>query len=93
MNEQVLEQVAKMLRAQLKGAGHLWWIGGFVYGITGNNDPFIILYPADEKLHEKVVRVYPARLRAAGVHPNGRGRRRHGGQSKQGAGQEEEDLP
>lgn len=59
MNEQVLEQVAKMLRAQLKGAGHLWWIGGFVYGITGNNDPFIILYPADEKLHEKVVRVYP----------------------------------
>lgn len=59
MNEQVLEQVAKMLRAQLKGAGHLWWVGGFVYGITGNNDPFIILYPADEKLHEKVVRVYP----------------------------------
>lgn len=59
MNDQVLEQVAKMLRAQLKGAGHLWWIGGWVQGVTGNNDPFIILYPADEKLHEKVVRVYP----------------------------------
>ena len=57
MNE--LEQVAKMLRAQLRGAGHLWWIGGYVYGVTGNNDPFIILYPADEKLNEKVVRVYP----------------------------------
>ena len=59
MNEQVLEQVAKMLRAQLRSAGHLWWIGGYVYGVTGNNDPFIILYPADEKLNEKVVRVYP----------------------------------
>lgn len=59
MNDQVLEQVAKMLRAQLKGAGHLWWIGGYVYGVTGSGDPFVILYPADEKLNEKVVRVYP----------------------------------
>jgi hypothetical protein len=58
MNEQ-LERIEKMLRSQLKGAGHLWWIGGFVYGVTGNNDPFIILYPAEEKLNEKVVRVYP----------------------------------
>lgn len=59
MNPETLEQVAKMLRAQLKGAGHLWWIGGYVHGVTGNDDPFIILYPADEKLQEKVVRVYP----------------------------------
>lgn len=59
MNEQLLEQVAKMLRAQLKGAGHLWWIGGYVYGVTSNGDIFVILYPADEKLQEKVVRVYP----------------------------------
>lgn len=59
MNPEMLEQIAKMLRAQLKGAGHLWWIGGYVYGKTGNDDPFVILYPADEKLQEKVVRVYP----------------------------------
>ena len=59
MDDQTIEQVAKMLRAQLRGAGHLWWIGGYVYGVTGNGDPFVILYPADEKLQEKVVRVYP----------------------------------
>ena len=58
MDDQTIEQVAKMLRAQLRGAGHLWWIGGYVYGVTGNGDPFVILYPADEKLQEKVVRVY-----------------------------------
>ncbi len=58
MNEQ-LDRIEQMLRAQLKIAGHIWWIGGFVYGVTSNNDLFIILYPADEKLNEKVVRVYP----------------------------------
>lgn len=59
MEQQLLEQIAKMLRAQLMSAGHLWWIGGFVYGATSNGDPFIILYPAAENLKEKVVRVYP----------------------------------
>jgi len=59
MNPDTLEQIAKMLRAQLKGSGHLWWVSGYVYGVTGNGDPFIILYPADEKLQEKIVRVYP----------------------------------
>jgi hypothetical protein len=48
-----------MLRAQLRGQGHLWWIGGYVYGQTSRDDLFIILYPADERLTEKVVRVYP----------------------------------
>lgn len=54
-----LDQIAKMLRAQLKGQGHLWWISGYVYGQTSRDDLFIILYPADERLTEKVVRVYP----------------------------------
>lgn len=58
MNDQ-LDQIAKMLRAQLKGQGHLWWIGGYVYGQTSQGDLFVILYPADERLSEKVVRVYP----------------------------------
>lgn len=57
MNEQ-LDRIEKMLRAQLKGAGHVWWIGGYVYGQTSNGDLFIILYPAAENLKEKVVRVY-----------------------------------
>lgn len=63
MTDQVLEQVAKMLRAQLKGAGHLWWVGGFVYGQTSNGDVFVILYPAAENLKEKVVRVYDRDLK------------------------------
>ena len=57
MNEQ-LERIEKMLRAQLKSAGHVWWIGGYVYGVTSNGDLFVILYPAAENLKEKVVRVY-----------------------------------
>lgn len=57
MDEQ-MDRIEKMLRAQLKSAGHVWWIGGYVYGVTSNGDPFIILYPAAESLKEKVVRVY-----------------------------------
>ncbi|MCA9867344.1 MAG: hypothetical protein KC410_12725 [Anaerolineales bacterium] len=53
-----LNRIEKMLRAQLKGAGHLWWIGGYVYGVTSTGDPFIILYSSAEHLKEKVVRVY-----------------------------------
>lgn len=58
-NHEQLDRIEKMLRAQLRGTGHLWWIGGYVYGQTSRDDLFIILYPADEKLSEKVVRVYP----------------------------------
>lgn len=61
MNDQntQLDQIEKMLRAQLKGQGHIWWISGYVYGQTSQDDLFIILYPADDRLSEKVVRVYP----------------------------------
>jgi hypothetical protein len=57
MNEQ-LDRIEKMLETILRNDGHIWWIGGFVYGRTSNDDPFVILYPASEKLNEKVVRVY-----------------------------------
>lgn len=58
MNNDQLDQIAKMLRAQLKSAGHVWWIGGYIYGQTSNGDVFVILYPAAENLKEKIVRVY-----------------------------------
>lgn len=58
MEQILLEQIAKMLRAQLMGAGHLWWVAGYIYGQTSNGDLFVILYPAAENLKEKVVRVY-----------------------------------
>lgn len=47
-----LDRIERMLRAQLKSTSHIWWIAGFVYGETANGDPFIILYPADERLNE-----------------------------------------
>ena len=58
MNNSDIVQIKKMLTALLKSAGHLHWIGGFVYGRTSNDDPFIILYPASELLKEKACRVY-----------------------------------
>ena len=59
MENNQLDLIAKMLRAQLMGAGHLWWVSGYIYGQTSNGDLFIILYPSAENLKEKVVRVYP----------------------------------
>ncbi len=53
-----LTRIEKMLETMLRNDGHIWWIGGYVYGRTSNDDPFIILYPASDKLQEKVCRVY-----------------------------------
>lgn len=52
-------KVERMLEALLKSGNHLHWIGGYVYGRTSNDEPFVILYPADPRLQEKAVRVYP----------------------------------
>jgi len=49
--------VRKMLTALLRDRLHV--VGGYVYGRTKNDDPFIILYPAQEYLTHKICRVYP----------------------------------
>jgi len=54
-----LKTLEKMLTALLRNNDQLHWIGGYVHGRTGGNDPFIILYPASELLNHKVCRVYP----------------------------------
>ena len=54
-----LIEIKKMLTALLKNQSQLHWIGGYVQGRTSNDDPFILLYPSDERLKEKVCRVYP----------------------------------
>ena len=46
-----------LLQVMIKG-GKLAEIGGYVYGRTGNGDPFIILYPAKDHLIHKICRVY-----------------------------------
>jgi hypothetical protein len=64
MNNPQLTQIEKMLTALLKSNNQLHWIGGYVYGRTTPRDdqrigdPFIILYPASERLNHKVTRVY-----------------------------------
>lgn len=51
-------EMKKMLEALLRSDGLVEWVGGYVYGRTSQDDPFIILYPASDKLTEKVCRVY-----------------------------------
>jgi hypothetical protein len=38
--------------------GKLHWIGGYAYGRTSENDPYILLYPAPKGMVHKVCRVY-----------------------------------
>jgi len=57
VNEQLIK-VEKMLAALLRSGNQLHWVGGFVYGRTDNDDPFIILYPAAGHMKQKVCRVY-----------------------------------
>jgi hypothetical protein len=59
MNDNKLIQIEKLLTALLRNNNQLHWIGGYVHGRTGNDDPFIILYPASDLLNHKICRVYP----------------------------------
>ena len=54
-----IKEVRTMLEALLMSNNHIHWIGGYVYGRTAADDPFIILYPSSDKLIEKACRVYP----------------------------------
>lgn len=51
-------EIHTMLEALLKSGNHIHWIGGYVYGRTSEDKPFVILYPASDRLQEKAVRVY-----------------------------------
>ena len=59
-----LSAVEKMLTALLKSNDIIHWVGGYVQGRTTPKDdqrigdPFIILYPASERLNHKICRVY-----------------------------------
>lgn len=59
MSTDKLIQIEKMLTALLRSNDQLHWVGGYAHGRTSNDDPFLILYPASEKLNHKVCRVYP----------------------------------
>lgn len=58
-DSQRLRIIEDMLTAVLKSQNNIHWVSGFVYGKTKKGDPFILLYPANARLVEKVCRVYP----------------------------------
>lgn len=49
-------RIETMLQALL--ANHLHWVGSYAHGRTSNGDPFLVLYPASDKLAFQVCRVY-----------------------------------
>ena len=55
---QTRTEMIERLLTVLISKGSLHDIGGYVYGETSNEDPFIILYPYPQKMVEKVTRVY-----------------------------------
>ncbi len=57
--ERKLDMVQKMLFALLKSQGHVHVVGGYAWGYTSNDDPFIVLYPEADYLKHKSCRVYP----------------------------------
>jgi hypothetical protein len=57
--EMKLDQVTKMLSALLKSTNNYHVVGAYAWGYTSNDDPFLVLYPQDDRLKHKVCRVYP----------------------------------
>lgn len=57
--ERTLEQINKRLGALLAAGDQEVWVGGYVYGQTSRDDPFVILYPVRPELKYSLCRVYP----------------------------------
>lgn len=57
--EMKMDQITKMLSAILKSTNNYHVVGAYAWGYTSNDDPFLVLYPQDERLKHKVCRVYP----------------------------------
>jgi hypothetical protein len=55
--EQKLDRVMLLLEVQINGE-KLHRVAGYSWGRTGEGDPFVILYPASDRLKHKVCRVY-----------------------------------
>jgi len=51
-------KVQRMLESLLMSRKKLFWIGGYIYGRTGNDDPFVVLYGAAKWHKEKICKVY-----------------------------------
>lgn len=57
--EMKMDQITKMLAAILKSTNNYHVAGAYAWGYTSNDDPFLVLYPQDDRLKHKICRVYP----------------------------------
>lgn len=57
--EMKMDQITKMLAALLKSTNNYHVAGAYAWGYTSNDDPFLVLYPQDDRLKHKICRVYP----------------------------------
>lgn len=58
-----LDRIETMLKAILASDNHIHWIGSYAHGRTSTGDPYIVLFPASDKLEHKVCRVYESQFK------------------------------
>lgn len=58
-----MTRIEKMLEAILKSENNIHWVGAYAHGRTKDGEPYLILFPANEKLEHKVCRVYQSHFK------------------------------
>jgi len=62
-NPTQLDRIETMLKAILASDNHIHWVGSYAHGRTKTGDPYIVLFPASDKLEHKVCRVYESQFK------------------------------
>lgn len=62
-NATQLDRIETMLKAVLASNNHIHWIGSYAHGRTSSGDPYVVLFPASDKLEHKVCRVYESQFK------------------------------
>jgi len=62
-NPTQLDRIETMLKAILASDNHIHWVGSYAHGRTSTGDPYIVLFPASDKLEHKVCRVYESQFK------------------------------
>lgn len=62
-NPTQLDRIETMLKAILASDNHLHWVGSYAHGRTSTGDPYIVLFPASDKMEHKVCRVYESQFK------------------------------
>lgn len=58
-----LDRIEAMLKAILASDNHIHWVGSYAHGRTSTGDPYIVLFPASDKLEHKICRVYESQFK------------------------------